>query len=126
MKLRLTGGYDYGSGDETAESYCFDDWGYLYVNTVTPDGYQVNELGAWVQDGEVQTKTVSMTQSVPPTAENSEPYIGMWEVYDYGNHLGSYGMPRLHRLEISRQSNGCLQVLGYIVGKDDKWVRYKI
>jgi hypothetical protein len=99
MKLRLTGGYDYGNGDGTAESYCFDDWGYLYVNTVTPDGYQVNELGAWVQDG---------------------------EVYDYGNHLGSYGMPRLHRLEISRQSNGCLQVLGYIVGKDDKWVRYKI
>lgn len=99
MKLRLTDGYDYGSGDETAESYCFDDWGYLYVNTVTPDGYQVNELGAWVQDG---------------------------EVYDYGNHLGSYGMPRLHRLEISRQSNGCLQVWGYIVGKDDKWVRYKI
>lgn len=46
MKLRLTGGYDYGSGDGTAESYCFDDWGYLYVNTVTPDGYQVNELGA--------------------------------------------------------------------------------
>lgn len=45
MKLRLTGGYDYGSGDGTAESYCFDDWGYLYVNTVTPDGYQVNELG---------------------------------------------------------------------------------
>ena len=71
MKLRLTGGYDYGSGDGTAESYCFDDWGYLYVNTVTPDGYQVNELGAWVQDG---------------------------EVHDYGNHLGSYGMPRLHRL----------------------------
>lgn len=99
MKLRLTGGYDYGSGDGTAESYCFDDWGYLYVNTVTPDGYQVNELGTWVQDG---------------------------EVYDYGNHLGSYGMPRLHRLEISRQSNRCLQVLGYIVGKDDKWVRYKI
>lgn len=99
MKLRLTGGYDYGNGDGTAESYCFDDWGYLYVNTVTPDGYQVNELGAWVQDG---------------------------EVYDYGNHLGSYGMPRLHRLEISRQSNRCLQVLGYIVGKDDKWVRYKI
>ena len=36
MKLRLTGGYDYGSGDETAESYCFDDWGYLYVNTKIP------------------------------------------------------------------------------------------
>ena len=48
MKLRLTGGYDYGSGDETAESYCFDDWGYLYVNTVTPDGYQVDGFFAEV------------------------------------------------------------------------------
>ena len=85
--------------DGMAEGFYFDQNGYVLRNTTTPDGYQVNELGAWVQDG---------------------------EVHDYGNHLGSYGMPRLHRLEISRQSNGCLQVLGYIVGKDDKWVRYKI
>ena len=113
-----------GNGDGTAESYCFDDRGYLYVNTVTPDGYQVNESGAWVQDGAVQTKTVSMTQSVPPTAENAEAYAGTWEVYEYGNHLGSYGMPRLHRLEISRRSDGNLQVLGYIFGaKSQTWVR---
>ena len=47
-------------------------------------------------------------------AENAEAYAGTWEVYEYGNHLGSYGMPRLHRLEISRRSDGNLQVLGYI------------
>ena len=27
--------------------YCFDDNGYLYVNTDTPDGYWVNENGEW-------------------------------------------------------------------------------
>lgn len=27
--------------------YCFDDNGYLYVNTCTPDGYWVNENGEW-------------------------------------------------------------------------------
>ena len=64
-----------GNGDGTAESYCFDEQRYLYVNTVTPDGYQVNESGAWVQDGAAQAKTVSMMQSVPSTAENYSNYM---------------------------------------------------
>lgn len=28
--------------------YCFDENGYLYVSTYTPDGYWVNENGEWV------------------------------------------------------------------------------
>lgn len=116
-----------GNGDGTAESYCFNEQGYLYVSTVTPDGYQVNESGAWVQDGEIQTKSVAMTQSAPPTAENAEAYVGTWEVYDYGNDLGSYGMPRLHRMEISRRSDGCLQVQGYIFAANTHtWVHSKM
>ena len=31
------------------ECYCFSDQGALYVGTVTPDGYKVDETGAWVQ-----------------------------------------------------------------------------
>lgn len=46
-----------GNGDGTAECYCFDGRGYLYCNTTTPDGYQVNKDGAWVKDEIVQTKT---------------------------------------------------------------------
>lgn len=116
-----------GNGDGTAESYCFNEQGYLYVNTVTPDGYQVNESGAWVQDGVVQTKTVSTTQSVLLAEENAEAYIGTWEVYEYGNGRGSYGMPRLHRLKISKKSDGNLQVLGYIMsGVSHTWERSKL
>lgn len=45
-----------GNGDGVAESYCFNSDGYLYVNTITPDGYYVNENGAWVINEVVQTQ----------------------------------------------------------------------
>ena len=35
--------------------YCFDGNGVMYADTVTPDGYQVNDQGQWVVDGVVQT-----------------------------------------------------------------------
>lgn len=35
--------------------YYFDAQGYMLMNTVTPDGFQVNEKGEWVKDGVVQT-----------------------------------------------------------------------
>lgn len=60
-----------GNQDGIAESYCFDSNGYMLVNTTTPDGYQVNENGAWVQNGEVQTKAV-MADNVGITIETSE------------------------------------------------------
>ena len=44
-----------GNQDGTAECYCFDDNGYLYTDTTTPDGYTVNADGAWTVDGVVQT-----------------------------------------------------------------------
>ena len=45
-----------GNHDGIYENYCFDSRGYLYTDTVTPDGYTVNSNGAWVQNGVVQTK----------------------------------------------------------------------
>lgn len=48
-----------GNGDGVAESYYFDGNGWLLVNTTTPDGYTVDENGAWVQNGIVQTKTLN-------------------------------------------------------------------
>lgn len=49
-----------GNGDGTAESYYFDQNGYLITNTTTPDGYTVNADGAWVQDGVVQKRQVML------------------------------------------------------------------
>lgn len=49
--------YTYSSGMTTCllYAYCFDEYGYLYTNTITPDGYMVNELGQLMIDGKVKT-----------------------------------------------------------------------
>lgn len=54
------GGWEWldGNGDGTAESYRFDENGWMYAST-TVDGYAVNENGAWVENGAVMTKQVS-------------------------------------------------------------------
>ena len=46
-----------GNQDGIAECYCFDENGWMYENTTTPDGYTVNENGAWTISNIVQTKT---------------------------------------------------------------------
>lgn len=73
--------YNYGNGsypadtwewidsdhDGKAECYRFDASGYLFQGTVTPDGYQVNEDGAWVEGGAVQTKAVGASGQAAPS-----------------------------------------------------------
>lgn len=48
-----------GNGDGVAECYYFDGSGYLLVSATTPDGYTVNQDGAWVSGGVVQVKNVA-------------------------------------------------------------------
>ncbi len=62
-----------GNGDGIAECYFFDRSGYLAVNTTTPDGYTVDENGAWVLDGVVQTRSAEEAASLPATAGGSGP-----------------------------------------------------
>ena len=62
-----------GNGDGIAECYFFDRRGYLAVNTTTPDGYTVDENGAWVLDGVVQTRSAEEAASLPATAGGSGP-----------------------------------------------------
>lgn len=52
-----------GNKDGIAECYYFDGNGYCLVNTVTPDGYQVDANGAWTANGVVQTKAVAIVAS---------------------------------------------------------------
>ena len=52
-----------GNKDNIAECYYFDHDGRLLTSTTTPDGYQVNEGGAWVVDGKVQTKKVAVKKN---------------------------------------------------------------
>lgn len=46
-----------GNSDGTFESYYFDANGYLLTETTTPDGYDVNSDGAWIENGVIQQKT---------------------------------------------------------------------
>lgn len=48
-----------GNGDGIAECYAFGSQGWMYADTVTPDGYTVNPDGAWTADGVVQTMAVA-------------------------------------------------------------------
>ena len=45
-----------GTEDGLKYAYCFNEYGYLYTNTITPDGYQVNELGQLMIDGKAMTR----------------------------------------------------------------------
>ncbi|RKD32038.1 hypothetical protein [Lacrimispora algidixylanolytica] len=44
-----------GKKDGLKYAYCFNEYGYLYTNTITPDGYMVNEFGQLMIDGKVKT-----------------------------------------------------------------------
>lgn len=57
-----------GNSDGVAECYYFNEQGYLLTGTSTPDGYKVNDEGAWTENDQVQTKksgevTVEITAS---------------------------------------------------------------
>ena len=57
-----------GNQDGIAECYCFDENGWMYENTTTPDGYTVNENGAWTVSNIVQTKTSDL---IPKNSTNN-------------------------------------------------------
>ena len=52
-----------GNNDGIAECYYFDRMGYCMMNATTPDGYQVNGSGAWVENGVVQTRNMGSGQA---------------------------------------------------------------
>ena len=52
-----------GNGDGIAEWYYFNEEGWLLTSTTTPDGYTVNENGAWVKDGQVMTEKAGGAQA---------------------------------------------------------------
>ena len=53
-----------GNGDNISECYYFNQEGYCLMNTQTPDGYQVDENGAWIINGVIQTKSVPVINKI--------------------------------------------------------------
>ncbi|WP_251501069.1 hypothetical protein [Otoolea muris] len=66
-----TNGWKWIDGDNNgiAESYYFDNNGYMLVNTTTPDGYTVNADGAWIVEGEIQTQGAAANHGGAATGE---------------------------------------------------------
>lgn len=59
--------------DGMLEYYYFDDRSILLTNNTTPDGYQVNERGQWIENGVV--KTVSNGNAIPSINANQNAYV---------------------------------------------------
>ena len=66
--------------DGMAESFYFDSNGYVLRNTTTPDGYQVNRIGAWVVGGEVKQKAGGETKK--DVYKRQWQYSMMWTQAD--------------------------------------------
>lgn len=62
-----------GNRDNIAECYYFNADGWMLSETVTPDGYTVNETGAWTEDGIVKTRVVQETAQNQTEEEDMVP-----------------------------------------------------
>lgn len=65
-----------GNGDGIAECYYFDENGYMLSNTTAPNGKKLNENGAWVLNGVVQTQNPEERALYDEAEEAYKDYIG--------------------------------------------------
>lgn len=77
------------NGDGVAECYYFDGNGYIAVNGTTPDGYQVDSNGAWIIDGQIQTKSADVSSTGYTHKISNE----VWELMNntYEQNKAKYG-----------------------------------
>jgi len=64
-------------GDGIYKCYAFDENGYLYTNTITPDGYSVGVDGAWYSNAVPMTRAFINNATITPTS------IGVNNTTDY-------------------------------------------
>lgn len=103
-----------GNRDGTAECYYFQVYSIL-TDTVTPDGYQVDEEGAWTVDGVVQTRR---------TDETAGAYKSSY-AYDFGKKANP-DTPR-GRIPLAKngrpytKSVGRSDLRGWVQDENQKW-----
>ncbi|MCI7261676.1 MAG: hypothetical protein MR562_00435 [Clostridiaceae bacterium] len=80
-----------GDGNGIAECYCFDENGWLFVNTTTPDSYTVDINGAWIVNGIVQTQSTASTPASDQAMQSSgwQQFGTDWKYYTGGHYLTS-------------------------------------
>ena len=77
-----------GNQDGIAECYCFDENGWMYENTTTPDGYTVNENGAWTINNIVQIKASDL---IPKNNTNNSVNTASNNFKETENHEENQG-----------------------------------
>ena len=84
------------NNDGIAECYYMEN-GAPLTNTITPDGYQVNEAGAWVVDDVVQTQTMTVNNGTTTGGVNhnagydpAHPLAG--KIDEWNLRLGNTGL----------------------------------
>ena len=104
-----------GNQDGIAECYCFDENGWMYENTITPDGYTVNENGAWTINNIVQTKTSDLIPKNNMNNGNNTVSNNLTEtinnennknIEDFNERKDEYREDLLRRVNKYREKNG--------------------
>jgi hypothetical protein len=84
-----------GDNDGIAQCYYFDASGYIWANNTTPDGYTLDQSGAWVVDGVVQTKQVEIkTATTTDTSANTDTNnaVDGSQFYEDNGGFNEYGV----------------------------------
>ena len=107
-----------GNQDGIAECYCFDENGWMYENTITPDGYTVNENGAWTVNNIVQTKTSDLipknntnninngNNTISNNFTETRNNEGNKNIEDFSGKQDEYRADILRRVNKYREKNG--------------------
>lgn len=104
-----------GNQDGIAECYCFDENGWMYENTITPDGYTVNENGAWTVSNIVQTKVSDLipknntnngNNTVSNTFTETKSHEENQSNEDFNEKQDEYRADLLRRVNKYREKNG--------------------
>ncbi len=106
-----------GNRDGTAECYYFQLYNIL-ADTVTPDGYQVDNDGAWIMDGVVQTRR---------TDETAGAYKSSF-AYDFGKanpHTPKGRIPLAENGRAFAKSMGRSEQRGWVQNADQGWRFYR-
>lgn len=102
------------NNDGMAECYYFNDSGYLLISAFTPDGYLVNENGAWVQDGIVQQKAVHTAENEAKNLQAAAAYRSRLLGYARGQK-NEYSYPFSFSV-VDLNGDGILEVLLHYSG----------
>lgn len=105
-----------GNGDGIYECYYFGSDGYMLSDTTTPDGYTVNQDGAWTVDGGVQLQYEGQADADESDEEDEDYY---YSIYD---RVGTYASEDGDYLEINISSGDSLAALYYDEDGDFKYI----